>query len=85
MQSLLRHYRQSLALTQMQLATASGVAQNTISRLEKTHSRPDLATALRLARTLGRSVEDLFGHLVPRAPRRRVRATTDGATTEAAE
>ena len=37
------------------------------------------STALRIARSLGVDVETLFGHLVPRAPRRRVRAAQEAA------
>lgn len=77
MSSLLKTFRTGRDLTQTQLAKASGVAQNTISRIEVLGSCPDFRTAVRLARALGVSVEELFGHLVSRAPRRRTRSSRE--------
>ena len=49
----LRTVRQAQALTQEQLERSSGVAQNTISKLETYRSaRPVFATVVRLARAL---------------------------------
>jgi len=47
-------------LTQEDLATRAGVTRQTIFAIEKGNYGPSVALALRLARTLGCTVEDLF-------------------------
>ena len=84
--SPLRAARTGRSLTQAQLASLSGVAQNTISKLELGETRPDIVTALRLSRSLDADVEKLFGFMVPRRrPRRARRATPASAPSPAAE
>ena len=56
-----RHYRESVAgLTQQDLATRVGVTRQSIIFVEQGRYRPSVELALRLARTLGVRVEDLF-------------------------
>lgn len=59
----LRTLRERRGLTQMQLAKASGIAQNSISKLERyAHKRPVYATVTALAHALGVRAENLrFG------------------------
>ena len=45
--------RQSLRMTQQQLAAASGIRQSEISRIESGHGNPTLKTMGALARALG--------------------------------
>ena len=45
--------RQSLHMTQQQLAAASGIRQSEISRIESGHGNPTLKTISALARALG--------------------------------
>jgi transcriptional regulator with XRE-family HTH domain len=67
----LRTVRERRGWTQMQLAKASGIAQNSISKLERyAHKRPVYATVIALAQALSVSPENLrFGP----DPRRRQR------------
>jgi putative molybdopterin biosynthesis protein len=48
-------------LTQAALAEAAGISRQTLSAIEAERSEPSVALAMRLARTLARSVEQLFG------------------------
>lgn len=61
--SPLRAARRKAGFDQEQLAERSGVPQGTISRIERGQT-PNSGHALRLARALGSTVEDLFGHIV---------------------
>lgn len=54
--------RRSTRLTQQQLADQLGVNRVTVARWESGESDPSLAMALQVAKILGRSVEQLFGH-----------------------
>ena len=67
----LRTLRERRGWTQMQLAKASGIAQNSISKLERyAHKRPVYATVIALAHALEVGPENLrFGPV----PRRRQR------------
>ncbi len=57
----LREYRQkSGGLTQQGLADMAGVTRQSIISIEQGKYRPTVELALRLARALGCSVEDLF-------------------------
>ncbi len=60
MRTTLREWRQRRGLTQQQLAERAGVTRQTIGGLEAGLYGPGVDVALRLARTLGCSVEDLF-------------------------
>lgn len=57
----LRSRREAASLDQARLASLAGVTQATVSRIESGAQTPSVAIALRLASTLGVSVEDLFG------------------------
>jgi putative transcriptional regulator len=61
--SPVRAARRKAGLDQEQLAERSGVPQGTISRIERGQT-PNSGHALRLARALGSTVEELFGHIV---------------------
>jgi putative transcriptional regulator len=64
--SPVRAARRKAGLDQEQLAERSGVPQGTISRIERGQT-PNSGHALRLARALGSTVEELFGHIVEAA------------------
>jgi len=49
-------------LTQVQLALAAGCSQSIISRVESGIATPRADVAIRIARALGLSVEQLFEH-----------------------
>lgn len=53
-------HRERLGLTQAGLADAVGVTRKTINTVERGHYVPSTVLALRLARALGASVEELF-------------------------
>jgi molybdate-binding protein/DNA-binding XRE family transcriptional regulator len=61
----LRLARQARGFSQQQLAGMAGIARQTISLVESGLSDPSLRVALALARTLGMTVEDLFGPVSP--------------------
>jgi len=56
----LKAVRTRLGLSQNELAGAAGIARQTIGGIEASRYAPSAAVALRLARTLGCSVEELF-------------------------
>ena len=56
----LRILRDELGMTQQELAVASDLTVSTVNRIENGHQSPNLATALRLARVLGATIEDLL-------------------------
>lgn len=58
--SLLRAHRRSAGLTQAQLAEAIGVSRQTVAAMEGGDYAPSVFLALRAARTLGTTVEQLF-------------------------
>lgn len=55
-----RAARRDRGLTQAQLATAVGVSRQTVISLERGDYSPSVYLALRIARELGRTVEQLF-------------------------
>jgi DNA-binding XRE family transcriptional regulator len=57
----LRLARQARGFSQQQLAGMAGISRQTVSAVESGISDPSLRAALALARTLGMTVEDLFG------------------------
>jgi len=57
----LRLARQARGFSQQQLAGVAGVSRQAVSAIESGGSDPSLRVALALARTLGMTVEDLFG------------------------
>jgi len=56
----LKEIRGELGLTQAQLAEAVGVTRKTINTVENGVFVPSTLLALKIARALGRPVEDLF-------------------------
>jgi len=61
MKNHLRRYRFNAGeLTQQELADKVGVTRQTIHSIEKGKFKPSVELALRLARVLGASVEQLF-------------------------
>jgi putative molybdopterin biosynthesis protein len=56
-----RAARLDKGLSQAQLAEAAGLTRQAVYAIESGHYLPNVATALGLARTLDRRVEDLFG------------------------
>jgi transcriptional regulator with XRE-family HTH domain len=56
----LRERRLAWGLTQAQLAARSGVSRQLVAAVEAGHNVPAVDAALRLARALGATVEDLF-------------------------
>src|SRR5262245_37750935 len=59
-QNAVARHRRELGLSQATLARAAGLSRQALSAVEAGRSVPSTAIALRLARALGRSVEDLF-------------------------
>ncbi|MDM7266510.1 MAG: helix-turn-helix transcriptional regulator [Aquificaceae bacterium] len=55
-----REYRQRLGLSQEELSRITGIPRTTISSIESGSVMPSVDYALRLARALGCSVEELF-------------------------
>jgi len=60
-ESRVRAARIERGLSQAELADAAGLTRQAIYSIESNHYLPNVTTALRLARTLDRRVEDLFG------------------------
>lgn len=60
LRSNVRRYREFRGLRQADLAAAVDVSRQTIIALEKSGYTPSTVLALRLARTLGAAVEELF-------------------------
>jgi len=57
----LKYFRRVCSdLTQEELASAAGCTRQTIAALEKGTNNPSLGLALRIARVLGVSVDELF-------------------------
>lgn len=52
--------RVNVGLTQVQVAEALGKTKNTISSYESYTSKPDIKTALALAKLFGLSVDDII-------------------------
>lgn len=60
MKNNLQKIRWEKNLSQKTLSQKSGVSQSVISSVENGLTTPNLATALRLAKALGVSVEEIF-------------------------
>jgi putative molybdopterin biosynthesis protein len=65
--SSLRELRSKVGLSQQELADAVGVSRQAIAGLEAEKFEPSLKVALKLARTLGVTVEELFGSRIETA------------------
>lgn len=61
--SNLRERRTATGLTQAQIAEAAGVTRQTIIAIEKGNYTPSVLLALKLARILGITVEELFAYV----------------------
>ena len=61
----LRLARQARGFSQLQLAALAGVSRQAVSGVESGFSDPSLRVALALARSLGMTVEELFGSFSP--------------------
>lgn len=61
MAKLLREFRKNQGMTQVQLAEVVGCRQGLISLYERDERHPTVYIAIRLARALGTTVEELFG------------------------
>lgn len=57
-----RARRSDLKITQAELATSVGVSRQTVSAVEGGDYAPSVYLALRIARALDTTVEDLFAH-----------------------
>lgn len=60
MKNRIRIARAEAGLTQEELALRTGVSRQAIHSIEKEKYVPSVALALRIARVLGKSVEELF-------------------------
>src|SRR5262245_62784274 len=61
----LRGVRETNGLTQAELAERAGVSRQLVSAVEAGRNTPSVEGALRIARALGTSVEELFGDPAP--------------------
>jgi DNA-binding XRE family transcriptional regulator len=59
----IRAVRESAGFSQLELSRRSGVAQESLSRIETGHSDPRLGTLRRLAQGMGLSLNQLLGQL----------------------
>lgn len=69
----LRTLREKRGLSQERLEALCGVSQGTISRMEIQGAPLPVLNAMRIAKALGVSLEDLFGPVADVAPTRRRR------------
>jgi len=51
-------------MTQGKLATAVDVSETSISSIVREKSKPDVLLALKIAKAVGATVEELWGHLL---------------------
>ena len=58
---MVRKWRRWQELSQAELAAQVGVSRQTIANIEKGNYSPSVHLALDIARTLGKTVEALFG------------------------
>lgn len=61
MDSQLRAHRRKAGLSQQQLGDKAGMSRQAINQIENQHWKPSLRHAMKLARILGTSLEELFG------------------------
>ncbi|HOF88881.1 MAG TPA: helix-turn-helix transcriptional regulator [Armatimonadota bacterium] len=65
--NLISSKRKALGYTQAQLALLVGTDQSHISKIENAHIDPATSLALRIAKALGSSVEQLFSYTLDAA------------------
>lgn len=63
--NILRSLRQDRGWSQAQLAAELGVSRQTVNAIETGRFDPSLPLALRIARLVGLSVEEVFGLVEP--------------------
>lgn len=63
--SALKHQRESMKLSQSQLAKETGIKQQNISRWESNTHIPDIAQCIILAKYYGITLEELLGIDLP--------------------
>ena len=61
MANMVRQWRRWLDLSQAELAEKVGVSRQTIANIEKGNYSPSVHLALDVCRTLGKTVEEVFG------------------------
>lgn len=61
MANMVRQWRRWLDLSQAELAEQVGVSRQTIANIEKGNYSPSVHLALDVCRTLGKTVEEVFG------------------------
>lgn len=65
MNIILQKRRKERRLTQVQVANSVGISEISYQRIEYGTQRPNLDTAIRIARILNSTVEELFGAGTP--------------------
>lgn len=60
-ENMVRKWRRWQELSQAELAAQVGVSRQTIANIEKGNYSPSVHLALDIARTLGKTIEALFG------------------------
>jgi transcriptional regulator with XRE-family HTH domain len=73
--TVLRSRRDAAGKTQERVEAETGISQASLSSLERGHCPESVARAILLARSLGTTVEEIFGHLVTCGRKRRNRRT----------
>lgn len=61
MANMVRQWRRWMDLSQAELAEKVGVSRQTIANIEKGNYSPSVYLALDVCRTLGKTVEEVFG------------------------
>lgn len=56
----IKFYRESMNITQQELADRLGTSVRNIRRWENQESSPDVLTAIKLSQILGQNIEDIF-------------------------
>lgn len=57
-----RVFRESLGFTQAQLARKAGVPRTSVAEIEANVRTPNVVVAIKIARALGATVEEIFGN-----------------------
>ncbi|SDM10780.1 putative transcriptional regulator [Corynebacterium mycetoides] len=60
-ENMVRKWRRWKEMSQAELADAAGVSRQTIANIEKGNYSPSVHLALDICRTLGKTVEEVFG------------------------
>jgi DNA-binding XRE family transcriptional regulator len=65
MRQALKTARENAGATQKETATAVGISERMYRKIEAGKCRPNVETAISIAKNLDRSVEELFGYKTP--------------------